>query len=153
MEDNEEYVPAIALGLYTTFVVDLKKNLINIIFNYITKNYKTIYSVFEEFKSKTDASTLSNKKELPIEYNIINSNIYVISEWILDNITEEEFLENMDQYYIFKDILIKLYNQGDIQGQFCSTISEIYKNSYLLKGAVCIDISTKIKNKFSIQIV
>lgn len=150
LDDNEEYIPAIALAVYSAFVVDLKANLSGIIFNYITKNYKTIYTAFEDLKSKKDASTLSSKKELPTEYNIINSNIFVISEWILDNLTEDEFLEYLETEYVFRDMLIKLYKDGELQGNFCETIAELYKNSYLLKGSVSIDISTKIKNKFSI---
>ena len=139
LDENEEYKPAITLALYSIFVLDLKKNLVQILFNYITKpnNYKKLTEAFESPKGKS--ATLKSEK------NVIIAKIYDVTEWCLDNIASEEFVSLLDGDYAFAPILNKLLIDGDIEGDFMTAISEVYKSSYMLRGAVCIELGDMIK--------
>ena len=60
-EDHRNELPALVTAIYCFFIKDLVSNLQEVLLNYINQNRKAIYDVFEERKTKKDASTLVNK--------------------------------------------------------------------------------------------
>lgn len=138
-------IPAITLAFYSFFIVDFNMNLYQVIVNYILENGKIINDTFEILRNKKDASTLSNKKSLSPEMALIVSNIYDISDWILTQINEEEYLNLLEEDYVPLRLIKELYNQGILAGEFVSKIYEIYFNNIPLKSNIGFNIIYNIK--------
>lgn len=139
-EDHRNEIPALVTAIYCFFVKDLISNLQEVLINYINQNRKAIYDVFEERKTKKDASTLVNKRNFSIDLAVILSNIYDTSSYILKQLSEEEFLEYMNPDYGPKTIIEDLMQDGTLEGDFMEVIEEIYENCIGVKGGVCFNI-------------
>lgn len=149
IEENICNLKPISLALYSFFIIDYKAIVTQIILNYINKHYKDIYSMFDSLRSKKDASTLTNKKKLPMEFSVIVSNIHIISEWILDIIEDnEELFEYIDRDYIFYPIIKKMIDEGYIRGRIYYNFSKVFKKSLTLKGEIALDVISLINRKF-----
>lgn len=140
ISENYNNLPAITLSMYVFFVVDIKKNISTVLNSYIHRNSKELNKIFDSYRNKKDASSLVNKKYISSEYALIISNIYEISEWILDNLDNEEFLDYSDQDYLPLKFIKDLYNDGTMSGAFAEKISEIFKTELTMKSQICFDI-------------
>jgi len=140
ISENYNNLPAITLSIYVFFVVDIKKNISTVLNSYIQRNHKDLNRIFDSYRNKKDASSLVNKKVISAEYSLILSNIYEISEWILDNIDEEDFLEYSDQDYLPLQFIKDLFDENVISGTFAEKIAEIFKTELSMKSQICFDI-------------
>lgn len=146
LENNYADIPKIALQFYHFFILDFNMNLYQVIVNYIMENAKEIIKNFEGMKTKKDMSYLSNNTSLSNEMGLILSNIYDISEWILIQMSEEEYFELLEEEYIPLELIKNLYLSGDLAGEFVDKIYDIYHNNIALKSGICFDIIYNIKN-------
>lgn len=137
---HQDQLPGLVLALQCFFVKDLSVNLQEVFINYIKQNRKTIYDVFEDRKNKKDAATLVNKRNFPIELAVILSNIYDTSSWILQQLSEESFVQYMSDEYGPLSILKDLMTDGTITGNFMDVIQDIYSSYPALKSEVCLNI-------------
>lgn len=152
-ENSANLIP-VTTALYYFFIIDYKAIVTNILTNYIERHYKEIYTLFDNLKSRKDASTLANKKILTPEYAVIVSNIHMITEWIMDNLeTFEDLLNYMDKKYIFYPFIKKLYEDGHINGQIAYMYNSVFKKSLTLKGEISFDILSAIKYKIASPVI
>lgn len=142
---HELDLPGLVTALYCFFVRDIVLNLQEVCINYIQKNRKEIFNVFEDRKTKKDASTLVEKRKHPIDMAVIIANIYDVSSWILSQLTEEQYIQYMNEEYIPLRILYPMFQNGDISGDFLETINEAYSENLELKAETCYQILSVIK--------
>lgn len=143
--DNYSQIPALTLAIYSFFVLEFSTNLIDVCRKYLEENADLVFETFEEKKMKKDAVTLVHKKEMTIENAVVISNIYDITTWIFSQLSEEQFFKLLSPEYIPLTILQKLYEQGDMTGEFVVAIHDIYSQNVSLKGDVCFQIISMIK--------
>ena len=144
-EEHTNELPGVVVALYNFFVTDLVNNIKEVCINFLQKNIKEVYSAFEDRKSKKDASTLTNKKSYPIEIAIIVSNIYDITTWIINQLSEEEFIKYLNNDYVPLRIINKMMEEGYMAGDFMSEINDIYALVHI-KSEICFQILSIIKS-------
>lgn len=144
-DDHYEDIPGFTMALYSFFILDLPSNVYDVCLNYLKANLTYIYNTFEDKKNKKDASTLVNKKILPPELAIVVSNIYDVTSWILGQLSEEQYLEYMNQDYVPIKLIKKLFEDGVMAGEFMDGINNIYSSNISLKSDTCFKIITNIK--------
>ena len=145
MIDYEGDLPGLATAMYCFFVKDIIENLQEICVNYINKNKDAIFELFESRKNKKDSMTLVNKKNYPLDLAVILSNIYDVSTWILSALSEEQFIEYMNQDYIPLRVIYPMLVDGIIAGDFVDVINEIYTENLNLRASVCYQLLTSFK--------
>lgn len=143
--DNYSQIPALAMAVYSFFVLEFTTNLIDVCRKFLEEHGRRVYEAFEEKKIKKDAVTMVHKKEMSIENAVIISNIYDITTWILSQLSEEEFFKMLPSDYVPLTILQKLYEQGEMTGEFVLAIHDVYSQNVSLKGDVCFQIISMIE--------
>lgn len=126
---------------YRFFLMNIKKNFVCFIMNYINKN-KGSYEIDEE--KKKDVTSLSFKREItdPADIYII-SNLHSIIEGILgEEIDVDDFLDNCDDDNCLETIFVKKkFDKFEITGNFVPRYIEMLDYDFIS------DIETKIRNK------
>lgn len=145
-EDNYNNIAGYTMALYSFFVLDFPSNIQEVCLNYIQKNKKDIYDVFEEKKNKKDATTMVNKRNMTPEMVVIISNIYNITTWILSNMSEESFISHINQDYAPISVISTLLENGVLTGEFMTSINDQYATNVELKSGVCFDLITILEN-------
>ena len=140
INDHLNVLPALVSALYCFFVRDLITNIEEVCTNYIEKNRKKIFEVFEDRKSKKDAATLVNKRKFPIDLAVILANIYDTSTWILRQLSEEAYISYLNQDYAPLKIIDSLMKEGVMSGEFMDIISGIFEENLSMKGEICLAI-------------
>lgn len=143
--DNYSQIPALAMAVYSFFVLEFTTNIIDVCRKFLEEYCKRVYDVFEDKKIKKDAVTLVHKKEMSIENAVIISNIYDITTWILSQLSEEEFFKMLPSDYVPLRILQRLYEQGEMTGEFVLAIHDNYSRNVSLKGDVCFQLISMIE--------
>lgn len=138
-------IPAITLALYSFFVLDFVQNIYEVTLNYILDNSDLVFKTFEEMKNKKDASTLTNKKTLSPEMTIVISNIYDIVKWIFLNISEEDFLDYLDNEYVPLKLIKPLFSEGKINGEFVDVIADMLNRNVALNSKIGFDFTINVK--------
>jgi hypothetical protein len=144
-DDHYEDIPGFTMGFYSFFILDLSSNIYDVCLNYIKCNLTYIYETFEDRKNKKDASTLVNKKSMSPELAIVVSNIYDVTTWILGQLSEEQFMEYMNQDYLPLGLIRGLFEEGKLVGEFMYELNNIYSSQYELKSTICFNIITNIR--------
>ena len=151
LEINDEWrmlhemdLPGLVTAMYCFFIKDIVSNIQEVCINYIQKNRKEIFTVFEDRKKKKDASTLVEKRKHPIDMAVIIANIYDVSSWILSQLSEEQYIEYMNDQYVPLRVLYPMFQNGDISGDFLETINEAYSQNLELKAETCYQILSVI---------
>ena len=147
IDSNIENIPAFTLALYSFFVIDFSNNLYEVLLNYIIKNKNDIYTLFEEMKNNKDSATLANKKSMDQEIGLVVSNIYDISTFILNQLSEDDFFTYLNDSYIPLKILKILFNEGYVAGEFMSAINIIFQSNIQLKSKTCFSLIYHFRNK------
>lgn len=136
LSEHDSMIPAITLALYSFFVLHYTKNLYAVIKNYIDKHVDSIVETFQDMKSKKDATTLINKKRMSDEEALIISNIYNISEWVLQQLDEEGFLELGEPEYLPGKLIRAMYEEGNLSGEFMDKICSEFHSNVNLKSNI-----------------
>ena len=144
-DDHSQDLPGFTMALYSFFVLDLKSNIYNVCFNFINRNKNDIYSTFEDRKNKKDAMTLVNKKILTPEMAVIVSNIYDVTTWIMNQLTEEQFVLYLDQDYLPLKLIKGLLEDGIMSGDFMEELNNIYCTNFSVKSDVCFNLISNMK--------
>lgn len=142
-DDHVQDLPALALSLYSFFVIDFVSNINEVLNSFITNRLSDIYNTFEHCKQKKDAMTMMNKKNMKPEIAILVSNIYDITSWILHQMSESQYMYYMNPDYVPLGFLRKMFEEGYISGEFMDMIREIYESNITLKGEICFNIISK----------
>lgn len=145
MIDHEGDLPGFATVLYCFFVKDIISNIQEVCINYINTNKKEIFEIFEERKNKKDSITLVNKKNFPLDMAVILANIYDVTTWIISTISEEQYVQYMNQEYIPLRVVYPMLEDGIIAGDFMEVINELYRENLNLRASVCYKILTSFK--------
>lgn len=146
-EDHHKDLPGFTMALYSFFVLDLKSNMYDVCFNFITKNKDDIYATFEDRKNKKDAMTLVNKKILTPEMAVIVSNVYDVTTWIMNQLSEEQFLIYLNQDYLPLKLIRGLLEDGIMSGEFMEEVNEIYCTNFSFKSDVCFKLISQMKSE------
>ncbi len=145
MIDHEGDLPGLVTALYCFFVKDIVENIQEVCINYINKNRKKIFELFEERKNKKDSMTLVNKKNFPLDMAVIMANIYDVTTFILTALSEEQYIQYMNQDYIPLRVIYPMLQDGIIAGEFIDIISALYTENINLRAVVCYNIMTSFK--------
>lgn len=149
-QNHYQDIPGFTMALYSFFILEMQSNIYDVCMNYINKNTQQIFEVFEDRKTKKDAATLVNKKLTTPEKAVIISNIYDVTAWILNQISEEEFLNLLNQDYLPLNLIRGLLENGIMAGEFMEEINDIYASHISLKSNVCFNIITTFKKEIGI---
>ncbi len=147
LNDNPSTLIALTFTLYSFFVLEFSANVNEVLLNYILQNTSEIYEVFEGMRNKKDSSTIANKKTMSPEMALIISNIYDISSWIFNKMTEAEFFNYLNDDYLPLQLIETLFDDGKISGEFMEAINEIFKANIRLKSKTCFTIIYKFRNE------
>lgn len=145
MIDHEGDLPGLVAALYCFFVKDMIGNIQEVCVNYINKNRKELFELFEERKNKKDSMTLVKKKNFSLEMAVILANIYDVSTFILSALSEEQYIHYMNQEYIPLRVIYPMLQDGIISGNFIDVISGLYTENINLRAIVCYQILTSYK--------
>lgn len=141
-DDSEEDQEELIHFIYRYFMIGIRKNFVNLIFNYIEEHKVTIADNIEK---KRDVTTLSLKRNVTDENDItILSNLSEVINDILDTeFTIDEFFKysRTDESQLEIDFASDKYDSCDITGNFvskyCSMVDEDLK----------VEIECKVRNK------
>ena len=147
VDENIDQLPALVVAIYCFFVKDLSVNLQEVFIRYIKTNKQSIFDVFEDRKVKKDASSLINKRNFSIELAVILANVYVTSSWIIQQLSEESFMNYMNDDYGPLSILKDLMEDGIIVGEFMDIVGDIYESNLNLKSEVCLNVLSTFNNE------
>jgi hypothetical protein len=148
LNENSRFIPALTVGMYDFFVLDLYNNIMEAFQTYIKLNYDHILKAFEGMSEKRDASTLvtrSNSRLTP-EMSIIAANIYDVCVWIMDQLDIDKFFRLLDPSYIPFMLIYRLYNECILQGDFMKVIQELYRTNSTMQGKIGFNLFDKITN-------
>jgi hypothetical protein len=145
LEEHYKELPSVALQLYLFFVLDLRSNLFNVLLSFIGQHTKELAAQFEEMRQRRDAVSEVNRSMEDQDVALIASNIYDVVDWVIDQMTAEDFFANMEEGYVALAPMLNMYNEGIIDGGFMSHIRTIVKENISLKGRVCFDIICRLK--------
>lgn len=145
MIDHEGDLPGLVTAMYCFFVKDMIENIQEVCINYINKNRKELFELFEERKTKKDSMTLVKKKNFPLDMAVILANIYDVTTFILSVVNEEQYIQYMNQDYIPLRVIYPMLQDGYIAGEFIDVISAMYTENINLRAAVCYQILTSYK--------
>lgn len=147
LSDNRADIPAITYAIYLFFVKDLAKNIHEALYTYINENKESLAKTFEDYKNKKDASTLLVKKTLSPDLSLILANIYDVSEYIFENLMDEEvYFKSINQDYVPLSMIQNMYEAGYMSGTFMKRISEAFHENLSLKSDICFQIIYSFAN-------
>jgi hypothetical protein len=146
IDNNIARIPALTMALYDFFVIDLPSNIEEVIIGYIADNYTLIWDTFSELQHSKDVSEAKEKTGLSIEMCTLLVNIYTIMLWIVDQLTNVDYLELLDQDYVPLIIVKGLYDEGVVNGYFRDDIQRMLRENVDLRATVGFEIVSKITN-------
>lgn len=144
LTDTSSTLPGITKALYNFFIINFYDNILQILKNYIIKNSDSLYNEFSELEQKKDIMTNYYKKKLSIEFAVISSNIYDITDYIFSKLDGSTALEYCNNDNMPAKVLQKLINDNQLSEEYLTTIADIYKNNINLRTRICFDISFAI---------
>lgn len=131
----------IVQNVYTYFILNIKKNYVNIVINYIGRYKK---SILDSFKKKKDVTALSFKKEITDSDDLI---IITNLKDIIDTVLSTEFevtqfieLTTIEDCYE-NEWLSEAYDNVDVTGNFVANYIELVDDNFRN------EIESKIRNK------
>lgn len=131
----------IVKNVYTYFILNIKKNFVNIVINYIGRYKK---SILDSFKKKKDVTALSFKKEITDSDDLI---IITNLKDIIDSVLSTEFdvtqfieLTTIEDCYE-NEWLSEAYDNVDVTGNFVANYIEFVDDNFRN------EIESKIRNK------
>ena len=140
-EQDIETQDEMVQNIYTYFILNMKKNFVNLVMNY-TKDYKK--SILDTFKKKKDVTSLSFKKEITNSDDlVIISNLKDIINMVINTEFEvNQFIEltTHDECYE-NEWLLEAYENIDVTGNFVENYLR-YADDELIN-----EIESKIRNK------
>lgn len=140
-EGEEEQKELIHL-IYRYFMINIRRNFVNLVFHYIEKNKTNIASSIEKRK---DVTSLTMKKHINDEDDIvILSNLTEVVNDILDyEFTIDEFLDyaRTDNTELETDFISEKYDEMEITGNFVPFYVK------MLDEDLKVEIECKVRNK------
>ena len=79
------------------------------------------------------------------EMAVIAANIYDVTTWILSQLSEEQFIMNMNQDYCPLKLISQLLEDGIMSGDFMTEINDLYASDISIKSDVCLKIINILK--------
>lgn len=146
MDDHINDIPCLALALYSFFVLEVMQNIEDVLHNFIVKNHKMLYDLFEDQKNKKDGSTIIYQKKLSPKMALLIANIYIVSSYSIDNMTEDDYFDCLPEGYVPGIIIKDLYQKGHITGSFMETIKDMYNQCNYLRSIICFNIESGYRN-------
>ena len=144
---SPETIHSIALLLYTFFVIDLESTLTEVLYCYIKDHATDLAEHFAEImKTRKDAPYIVFKKTMTPEYAVIAANIYDICYWILDQMTEEEFMDYVSPDYVPQPHIKAMFDEGHLSGNYVDKIHEKKKKNGGLRTRICFELISLFKN-------
>ena len=142
--DEEHQHEAIHI-IYRFFIKNIKKNFVNITWNYIQKRKKEIQEIVEK---KKDVTTAAFKQEINNEYDIqVLSNMSKIIDYVFAQIRLSDDVDIFfkwcqgDDYILELEYIKMMYSKMKVTGNF------IYKYIDMIDDDFKSEIQSKIRNK------
>lgn len=139
-ENNGANRPAVTSALYNFFVIDIYDNVLQMLSNYIKKNYIQLYNQFKDVQRRSLSQSIS------LEADVIMRNIYDISSFIFQQLSVDTALSYFDDGYAPATVLKELAHQEVITGEFINEIGEVFNYDTNFKSQIGFDLMFKIKN-------
>lgn len=145
LEDHEKSMAATALAYYLFFVLHLRSNLFNVLLSFISSHKSTIAANFESLRQRHDAVTETNRSIEDPDVALITSCIYDVIDWVMEEMTADDFFLHMEDGYVAKDPIRKLYEDGHIDGGFVVAMRDLLKENISLKARIGFDIICRLR--------
>lgn len=141
---NNESQEELVHYIYRFFIINIKRNFVNLLVNYINKNRDMLIS---DIPKKKDVGYLTYKKFITDDNDLelISNLSTVIYKVFSMDLTVSDFLEyaKSDSSNLEIDFVSSCYNKGLINGNFVNKYIEMILNDVSLS----IEIECKVKNK------
>lgn len=117
---NIEELGDVCEAMYSFFVLKLKKNIKNLMLNYILANTKEICKSLDYLKKKKDVTTLSLRKKIDDpDISMIASNLTEVLSYIKElDISMDVMIKNLDLDLYNNDQINTLMEEGVIRSDF-----------------------------------
>lgn len=142
--DEEHQHEAIHI-IYRFFIKNIKKNFVNIIWNYIQKRKKEIQEIVEK---KKDVTTAAFKQEINNEYDIqVLSNMSKIIDYVFAQIRLSDDVDIFfkwcqgDDYILELEYIKMMYSKMKVTGNFIDKYIDMIDDDFKS------EIQSKIRNK------
>ena len=145
IDDHEKSISATALAYYLFFVLNLRSNLYNVLLSFISAHKSTVAAQFESLRQRHDAVTETNRSIEDPEIALIVSCIYDVIDWVMEEMTADDFFLHMEDGYVAKAPIQTLYEQGHIDGGFVVALRDLLKENISLKARISFDIICRLK--------
>lgn len=145
--EHKRDIPSVALLLYNFFVLELGTNIEDAIHRAIKLESENLYKLFEDRKNKKDGSTVTYSKLSDPHMGIILANIYDATIQVIEDMTEEEYVNYLPDGYVPGDFVKKMLQSAYITGEFMSVIREIFTKSAFLQAMICFNIEAHYRSK------
>ena len=147
MPENE--LQAVTLVLYSFFVLNLKEILLEVMTKYIDINHEELAQSFDNNpRNNKDATFGTLKKNIPMDFTVIGSNIYDVC-YAKGARAQKEYIDYIDEQYNSERLTGILCDVTDIIG---ANVLNISKQDYDPQGAsVTLLISEKATDSMEID--
>lgn len=146
MMDTSHNLPGVTKALYQFFVTEFYENILSILKNYIKTENQSLYENFSDLGQKKDVMTGYFKKGLSEQMTVIASNIYDVTDFIFTKLDGESIMDYANADNTAALVIKKLASEGNISGDFVTTIADIYKSNVNLRSRICFEIVFALKN-------
>ena len=145
--EHKRDIPSVALLLYNFFVLELGTNIEDAIHRAIKLESESLYKLFEDRRNKKDGSTVTYSKLSDPHMGIILANIYDATVQVIEDMTEEDYVNYLPDGYVPGDFVKKMLQGGYLTGEFMSVIREIFTKSTFLQSMICFNIEAHYRGK------
>ena len=145
--EHKRDIPSVALLIYNFFVLELGSNIEDAVHRAIKLESESLYKLFEDRKNKKDGSTVTYSKLSDPHMGIILANIYDAAVQVIEDMTEEDYVNYLPDGYVPGDFVKKMLQNGYLTGEFMSVIREIFTKSSFLQAMICFNIEAHYRGK------
>lgn len=147
MAESTYDIGTLAFFMYRFFVLDLFANTVDVLRSYIEDHADVIAEIFEEYRGRKDAATISSKGYVPDKYIVVVANIPKVLRWVFEQINPEIYLEYCDSEDVVAEAIKNLFEDGKLAGNFVDKLLDLYINDMEFRSKLVLDITFSLNFK------
>lgn len=143
--DNRDQLSNTAFFVYRFFILDIFSNTVDVLKTYIEEHADELSELFDEYKNKKDAATISSGSYVPAKYVTVVANIPEIIKYILSQLDVDTYLANCDEEDVVVEGITDLYASGNLGGNFIDKLIEFYNDDVDFRSRLVFDITFRLQ--------
>lgn len=137
----------LAFFTYRFFVLDLFDNTVDVLKSFVEDNADTIATVFEDYKGKKDAATISSKNYVPEKYIVVAANIPKVLRWVFEQLNVDTYFQYCNPEDVVVEHIKELFEDGKLGGNFIDRLLDLYVNDMDFRSKLILEVTFTIKFK------